>query len=1199
MFFKIVGFEFRYQMRQPIFWVGVVLFALFAFGFVASSNINLGSTGNIHKNAPFVIAQTCVALAIFYLFVVAAFTANVIVRDDETGFAPILRSTPIRKFDYLYGRFLGAFAAAAVAFLAVPVGFGLGSLAPWIDHETLGPFVVGDYVYLYLVLGLPVVFLGATLFFALTTITRSMMWTYVGFVALLVLRAVFAASVIKLGWEHVAAVWEPFGASAFAAVTQYWTPTERNTLMPALRGDFLLNKVIWMSVALAVLAITYRLFSFQSAAHSGLSGKGAKLAAEAQVAALPTRVLGKLSKPVFNVSTTWTQLWARTKLDMGQVFLSPAYFVLVGLATFLSFAGIWLIIDVSGYGGRLYPVTRQMVMALTSFFGLFGWIIAVYYAGELVWRERERNIHEIIDATSIPDWMFVAPKTLAISLVLISTLLAGVGVALISQAIMGFFIFQIDKYLLWYLLPNSIDLLLITVLAIFVQAMVPHKFIGWAVMVAYLIFTLVMGNLGFEHHLYRYATGLAVPLSDMNGQGHFWIGAYWFRLYWSAFALILLVIAHGLWRRGTAVRFMPRLRHLPAKLKGTAGIVLAVATVVFVGAGVYIFINTNVWNPYRTALGDERWAADYEEKYLRYEALPQPKIAEVKLNIDLYPHQDRARAQGRYVIQNRTGAPIGVLHLRFPRDLAINSVDVQGAHLQSNDAWFNYRIYRFDTPMQPGEIRTVSFSSTLAQRGFRNSGDLLAVMDNGTFVNRRALTPKIGMDRQGSLQDRAKRRKYGLPPEPRMAKLGQPGADAVNYLTHDSDWVRADFTVTTDADQIPVAPGYLLSDTVKNGRRTIHVAPDAPILYFMAAQSAKYSVANDRYKGIDISVYYDPQHPWNVSRIQRAMRAGLDYYQANFSPYQFHQVRVQEFPAPQGIFAQSFPNTIPWSEGAYFISDNRNPDQIDSVTYVGAHELGHQWWAHQIIGADEQGGTVLSETLAQYSAMMVMKRLYGPDLMRKFLKYELDSYLRARSSELVEEEPLERVENQPYIHYNKGALVMYRLQDEIGEDVVNRALRHLLHDFAFKGPPYPTALDLVGDLRREAPADKQALITDLFEKITLYDVKARHAAAVKRADGRYDLTLTIEAKKLYADGQGRETAAPMDEVVDIGAFDLEPGKPGFKADKVIAFQRVAVHSGVQTVTLVVGRAPKFAGVDPYNKLIDRNSNDNVTGVTMR
>ena len=269
------------------------------------------------------------------------------------------------------------------------------------------------------------------------------------------------------------------------------------------------------------------------------------------------------------------------------------------------------------------------------------------------------------------------------------------------------------------------------------------------------------------------------------------------------------------------------------------------------------------------------------------------------------------------------------------------------------------------------------------------------------------------------------------------------------------------------------------------------------------------------------------------------------------------------------------------------------------ATYVGAHELGHQWWAHQVIGADEQGSTLLSETLAQYSAGMVMKRLYGPAMMRKFLKFELDSYLRSRGADALPEQPLERVEDQPYVHYRKGSLVMYRLQDEIGEDAVNRALRRLIADYAFKGPPYPTSLALVKDIRAEAPPDKQQLITDLFEKITLYDVKAEDAWARRRPDGRYDLSFAVEARKVYADGLGRETAAPMDETLDVGAFTQRPGDPGYGARDVVAAQRMRVRSGRQIVTMVVDRPPKFAGVDPYSELIDRTAQDEITPVALR
>ena len=301
----------------------------------------------------------------------------------------------------------------------------------------------------------------------------------------------------------------------------------------------------------------------------------------------------------------------------------------------------------------------------------------------------------------------------------------------------------------------------------------------------------------------------------------------------------------------------------------------------------------------------------------------------------------------------------------------------------------------------------------------------------------------------------------------------------------------------------------------------------------------------ETYKGVDLAVYYQPGHEWNVLAMIAALKHGLDLYPQIFGPYQFRQARILEFPA-YSDFAQSFPNTIPYSEGIGFIyappKDFQKSDKIDMVTYVTAHELAHQWWGHQIVASDQQGATSLIETMAQYSALMEMERLYGPDHIRRFLKYELDRYLRGRGSDVVEELPLARVENQQYIHYAKGSLVMYRLKDELGEDVVDRALRGLLKAYAFKGAPYPRSLEFLALLRQEAGPDpkKQALITDLWEKITLYDLKATKAEARKRPDGKWDVTIGIDAKKLDADGKGKETAAPMDEDLQVGLFDKSP-----------------------------------------------------------
>ncbi|MDP1630971.1 MAG: M1 family aminopeptidase [Caulobacter sp.] len=1195
MFSKIAGFEFRYQLRNPVFWVAAGIFFLLTFGAITVDQIRVGGGGGgVHKNAPYMIGMIHLIFAIFYMFVSTAFVANIIVRDDETGFGGILRSTRISRFDYLYGRFTGAFAAVCLSFLAIPAAIAVGSFMPWVDPETLGPLTLEPFLFAYFALALPALFLTSSMFFALATVTRSLMWTYVGVIALLILWTIAGIALDKPEFEKTAALWEPLGTGAYSLVTKYWTVADRNTLTPILSGTLLFNRIFAVTLSVGFLALAYALFRFDPAAGATRRAKKAQVATTVtQVEAPPA--FKTLPKPRFNAASAWAQLTARTRLDMGQVFGSPAYLVLLALGLFNSVGSLWFTTESTGYGGQIYPVTRALIPTLLGSFSLIPMIIAVYYAGELVWREREKKTHEIVDSTPVPDWVFVAPKIVAISLVLISTLLVSVFAAVFIQALKGYENFQFGAWLVWYVLPNAVDWILLAVLAVFLQVLSPHKFIGWGLMVVYLITTITFVNLGFEHNLYNYGGSPAVPLSDMNGQGKFWIGATWFRVYWSAFAVVLAVLSYALWRRGTESRLWPRLRRLPHRLTGKAGLTFAAALAIFAGTGGFIYLNTNVWNEYRTSIDDDKWLADFEKTLLGYEKEPRPTIISMKLDVELFPHEPRVTTWGSYVIQNNTPGPLKEVQVLFDRDLEVKALSIQGGRPKKTFERFNFRVFTLDTPMLPGERRTVTFTTERAQRGFRNRGNDTRVVDNGTFINNTEIAPFIGIERSGLLQDRAKRRKYGLPPEQRMAKLGDQPSRRFNYLRHDADFVTSDITIGTVADQTPIAPGYKVSETVANGRRTARFVTESPVLPFLSMQSARYKVSREMYKGIEIAVYYDPQHPWNVERMKIGGKAALDYYQANFSPYQFRQLRFLEFPA-YANFAQAFANTMPWSENLGFIADYRDTSKIDMVTYIGAHEIGHQWWAHQVIGADQQGSTSLSETLAQYSALMVMKHMYGEDQIRKFLKYELDRYLRSRGSEIVEELPLYKVENQGYIHYRKGSLVMYRLQREIGEDAVNRGLRRLLDQYAFKGAPYPTALDLVAALRAEAPADKQALITDLFEKITLYDLKTKSMVVKKRADGRFDVTLTIEAAKLYANGKGKETAAPMAETLDVGLFTAMPGEKGFDSSKVIAFEARPIRTGTQTLTFTVDKAPKYGGVDPYNYLIDRNSDDNVTKV---
>ena len=1193
MLLDIARFEIRYLLRTPLLWVTAAFTFIANVVLISSSGVGIAE-GGVLENSPLVTLQKYVGFSILFMFVATAFVANAVTRDDETGFGPLIRSTPITKFDYLFGRFAGAYAIAALCLLLVPLGILLGSLAPWADPTTLGPTRLVDHAYGYGLIALPTLFVTSALCFSLATATRSMMGSYLGVIGLVAgyffLETAFGD---RPQLETAVALADPFGARPLSDAVRYWTVPERNTMLPDLAGALLANRLLWVGVAVLCLALTYVAYRFAERGLSKREQRRQSLADPRAEETPRTRVVdGPLPSPQRDSAAVRAMLWMRTRFEAWQVVLSPAFVVLMAYGLFTTL--VTLLFQRDPDGRPTIPTTLSMIPELWNGLGVIPLLIAIFYAGELVWRERDRRMHVIVDAAPMPSWVYVVSKTAAMALVLLAVLATTVVASVALQLSHGVTDLELGKYALWYVLPTAWDVLLIAALAVFVQAVSPHKAVGWGVMVVFLLWQL--RNTTVQHNLLIYGGTPPELLSDMNGAGSFWEGAWVFRIYWGAFATLLLVAAHVLWRRGTETRLRPRLARAWGHLAGAPGWIASAALVVFLTCGAFAFYNTNVLNDYQSPQAAQENAAETEKKYGQYIGLPQPMVTDMVLDIALYPEERRAVTKGRYRLQNQTDQVIRDVHVRLMVDpaLELTSATLTDAELTLDDAEHGYRIYRLDRPMPPGDERILSFETQLWVRGFRNGWPNTRLVENGTFLGEAQLAPKIGMNRAGLIQDAAIRRQYGLPDAPQTPTLEDSAATAKPEL--DRGWATSDITVSTAAGQTPLAPGNKVSDETHDGRRVARFVSGVPIRPRLAILSARFAERHRQHNGVDLAVYYHPAHEWNVDRMLDAMAASLDYYRSNFGPYPFDHARVVEFPGYHDL-AQAFAGTIPYSETVGFISDYSAPETIDYVAHLTAHELAHQYWAHQVAGADAEGQDVLTETLAQYSAYMVERRLRGEDQLRRYLQFELDRYLEGRAVAGEPEPPLVRVTGQDYVAYRKGGLAMYLLQERMGEDTVNRALRTLLDRYRFKGAPYPRSLDLIQALRAEATTpEDQALITDLFERVTLYDLRVGQPTAVRRTDGRWDVTVPVEAAKRYADGQGNETEAPLDERIEVGLFTAEPGRDAFDASDVVRMERQRVRSGSQTFSFVTNRRPTFAGVDPYNTYIDRNPADNVRPV---
>ena len=1187
----VARFELRYHLRRPLTYVFVFVMALLGFFITATDAATFGgATGKVMRNAPWVISRAVMVLTLVGTMFVSAIAGSAILRDFELKAHELLFTTRLRKSSFVFGRFLGAYAVTLLVLSASALGMWVGSLMPWLDPEKFGPTPAGTYLWPIAVHVAPTALLVSAIFFAVGVLTRSFLAVSVQGVALVVGYLIASTVIDDLESESMSAMLDPFALNATALVERYWTVAEKNGRLFAPDGLWLANRALWLGVAGLALLGAYRLFRMESFARKLGRARPAEARAPepAGGGVLPTVA------PASGARVELARLAALVRLYYRDVVRDRPFIALVvvgmGLTLFQAFYADLL------YGTTVYPVTYAMIEVISGF-GLFYLLLTAFYSGALIWRERDLLCDQVSDATPTGTGTIFAGKVGALLLVHATLLAPLILTGVLVQAIKGYTQFELDVYFgyLYGLVLPSVALT--AIIAFFLHVVANNKYLGVGLVIVYYIALLAMGSLGVTDNLFIPGGFNTPTFSAMNRYGPDLGPWAWFHLYYFAFAAVLLVVARLLLVRGRAAGWRARLRLARGRVTGRWLAAAAACVALWLGLFFFIRHNTHALNRFRGKDEAEALQAEYERSFKQYEGLPQPRIVGVDVKVDLDPRAGHVRAAGSYALVNKTQAPIERVHLLIPEEVTISSLAFEGgSEIELDDARFRYQIHRLKAPLGPGAATTLRFELGDLREGFSNAGRSTAVVENGSFVQSSSLLPTIGYNDQGELTDDDERKEQGLPPRERMHALEDEAARRNNYISGDADWIDFKATACTDPDQIALAPGYLQREYEEGGRRCFVYAMDAKILHFFSVLSARYAVKRDAWGDVAIEVYYHPGHEYNVDRMIEAVKKSLDYFTANFSPYQHRQVRILEFPR-YASFAQSFPNTIPYSESIGFIARVRpdDPEDIDYPFYVTAHEVAHQWWAHQVIGANVQGATMMSESLAQYSALMVLEKEIGPHKMKKFLEYELKGYLGGRSVERKKELPLMRNENQPYIHYQKGSLVFYALRDYLGEATLNAALARYIKQVGFQEPPYTTSRELVEILREATPPEYRYVIEDMLETITLYDNKVVSATATPAGEGKTKVVFTVTAKKLRADELGDETEVPIADSIDVGVF-AAPGPGEHELGAPLLLEKRRITGPETTIEVEVAGAPARVGIDPYNKLIDRSPRDNTMGL---
>ena len=1174
----IARFEIRQRLRLLATWV--------YFGaFVALAMLWTAAAGGVFKetvvafgprvliDGPRQVALSTAFLGCLGVVVMAAVMGRAVQQDFEHEMHHFFFSAPIRKASYVFGRFLGAWTVLALIFAGIVLGAWLGSLVPGIDPDRLGGASAGAYLLPWLFTLLPNLFIFGAIFFALAALTRRMLPVYVASIVLLVGYTVAPSLARDLDYKTLAALIDPFGTTALVILTEYWPIAERNARHVTLEGVYLVNRLIWCGFGLAVLLLGYWRLHL-SGVHE-VRGAEARVPADAapslSQAAIDTRErpdFARRSLGLLLAKLTWLQL-RQSVATLPFALIAVAGMALLVLGSFDT--GML-------HGARTQPLTWQMLELIRDTNSLFILVVTTFYAAQLVWREREARTAQLFDALPLPGWLAPLSKVLALVGMQALLLVLAMLTTMLCQVLRGWFALEAGLYLrtlFTILLPQYAFL---AVLAVAVQVLCGRKVLGYAVLVALYVAVAACQGLGLDHPLMLLTAPFQLPWSDMNGYGHRLLGERVLDAYGAGAALMLLAVTVVLWPRGVNAEFASRLRLARQNLTPRVLAAFGAGLLLFAGGGALLWYELDVAGNYRMTRTAEALRADYEARYRRFAALPQPRLAAVALRVDLHPRTRTLIVEGRYQLENRGAAPIAelVVYQQPGADLAARLS--QPARLVTSDRARGFYRYRLATPLAPGARVGYTFQLSAAPGGLLGFGTDTPVAANGSWLTSEAL-PRIGYQEAVELRDERDRRRHGLAPRPRNAD---------RRLAGDADRIAFEALVTTSVDQIAVAPGALEREWIERERRHFLYRAELPMRDHYAIASARYAVRHERWQDVAIDIFYQPGHEANVDRLLRGASAALDYGTRAFGPYRLHDLRLVEAPRGAGP-AQSFPGMLALPETGAFVArvDGDSRSEIDYPFYMGAYGTARQWWGQQLAASSRPGGALLADGLAEYTALMTLRRSLGSTAMRRYLRQNLHAYLLGRATATGRETPLAQAGSEAWLAQRKGGMALYLLQDQWGEERVNAVLRALLRGQGEPGALAADAEQLVAALRAAAPPGKAYLVHDLFEAIVLYENRADSATARRRADGKYEVTLRASAAKLRAGGPV-EQELPLADLIEFGVDDRD-GNPLLR-------ERRPVRERSQLQTFVVDVQPGRAGIDPDFKLIDKKPTDNMVPV---
>jgi len=1047
---------------------------IYAFTFFSIALLSLLGTGGYFDgvsesdeqvrllNSPLGLVEILQYFNKFFLFLLPAVIGSVIYKDYKKEVYAIIYSYPVTKKEYLLGKLLSGLTIVILITLSTGLAFIIGERMLGAENPNIGSSGSLGLMIAYVVWIIPNMIIYGSFVLMVVAALRNV---YAGFIAIIFL---FLLQIIVdnlfAGSPMLLSIFDPFGQNATIYETQHWTIAEQNTKYIPLAGVVLWNRFFWLGVIAVLGYIFYRRFALSH--ENPFSLKRIRQTHQVQVD-VETKV--KFRRGDINYDLSFAQkvraLMRLSQYDFLYIINNWMFLILGSLG---SLALVFAIGRITNTGEMiLLPLTRLILSVPMFFYTSIIILITFVLSGMLVHRSKASKSQDLVDTTVTPSWVLLGSRVVALIKMQAVLLMIMIVIGILIQLYNGHHHLELDLYffhLFGLVFPTMV---IWAIFSVFVHTLIPQVYMGIFLLILVWIGKDQLHEVGLSSHIIKFNSPPQLSYSDMSGFGFLLYTHYLVTAYWLAFSCVLLVGTHLLWSRGYTYTLMER--WMVAKSRFNNSTLIAI-----IGFGFFITsLGYKILDEESKSISSS-WSSDasfetFVSDFKKYENCDQPTITDLKLSLNIYPDSKKFDGTGQYILTNMTDQYIDTLLIKSGYD-EITDYHISNAELIERNERFQLSVYKLAVPISPQDSMIFNFSFKNKPNTWfeKNSGAL----KNGTFL-RTDILPRLG---------------YFFNEE--LIMPDHPQAHLDNYYTPDAHLLHMETIISTSSDQLAIAPGYLEEQWTDGDRTFYKYKTKSKVKLNAAYNSGIYDKYEEQYDGVNLAIYYQRSHHHNNENIMNGLKESLSYNTRYFGPYQHSEARVIEYPLTEGTYATTMANSIPMSELRFVINNRAAKDRTDLSFYVPAHELTHQWWGNQVVPARALGATMLTESISEYISLNVYRNFYSDDIGLDFLRLQHKRYLRGRTTETNQEQPLYLVSSaQDYISYGKGAIAFNTLAHLWTEENLNQVLSSFLQKWKYRTDAYPSSLDLIDDIRICLPQDLQYIITDLFLSTTLYDNK--------------------------------------------------------------------------------------------------------------